>query len=318
MAKRMSTAAKAALEAIKENDIHTAVKSTSEFKRELNEAAAAAEEDAYRNSNAYKREKAIKERREYKNNLQSYMLEGWLDRVFTQSLGNRACIISEDTKALNKSLIKGFIQEEGADYLLKEMGLRSNMLATVAKFINEEVDEQMEEYDESEDKNPCINSDIRTNLYTKLDGSEEFDDVSDTIHQRVSQATQNFIQKNMVDKLNIKELMNNTKEKIDAIRTGDDETDEIIKQEQTIKMKRGISEISNRPHSIYEQIVMNLTEAVLKNDKAKEKFTTENGRLDMDSIVERATSFYTMLEMVNTLHLKEMSHEYIQNMISMK
>ena len=66
MAKRMSTAAKAALEAIKENDIHTAVKSTSEFKRELNEAAAAAEEDAYRNSNAYKREKAIKERREYK------------------------------------------------------------------------------------------------------------------------------------------------------------------------------------------------------------------------------------------------------------
>ena len=244
------------------------------------------------------------------------MLEGWLDRVFTQSLGNRASIISEDTKALNKSLIKGFIQEEGADYLLKEMGTKSNMLATVAKFINEEVDEQMDKYDE--DKNDTIESDLRSNLYTKLDGSEEFDDVSDTIHQRVSLATQNFIQKNMVDKLNIKDLMNNTKEKIDAVRTGDDETDEMIKQEQTIKMKRNISNISNRPHSIFEQLVINLTEAVLKNDKAKDKFTTENGSLDMDSIVERATSFYTMIEMVNTLHLKEMNQEYIQEMISMK
>lgn len=316
MAKRMSDAAKAALEAIKENDIHTAAKPASELMREFNEAAATVEEDAYRNSNAYKREKAIKERKEYKASLQSYMLEGWLDRVFTHSLGNRASIISEDTKALNKSLIKGFIQEEGADYLLKEMGTRSNMLATVANFINEEVDEQMDKYDE--DKNDTIESDLRSNLYTKLDGSEEFDDVSDTIHQRVSLATQNFIQKNMVDKLNIKDLMNDAKEKIDAVRTGDDETDEMIKQEQTIKMKRNINNISNRPHSIFEQLVINLTEAVLKNDKAKDKFTTENGRLDMDSIVERATSFYTMIEMVNTLHLKEMSQEYIQEMISMK
>lgn len=316
MAKKMSPAAAAALEAIQENETRKPGKTQSEIMSELNEAACAKEKEAPKYINEQKREKAIRERKEVKDNLQSYMLESWLGKVFHESLGNRLSVISEDTKALNKSLIKGFIQEEGADLLIKEMETKTNMLATVARYISEEVQNQLDKYDE--EKEIDSEEDIQNNLFEKLDGSEEFDDVSDMIHQRVSQATQDFIQKNMVDKLNIKDIMNDTKEKIDNIRTGDQEVDEEIKQEHTVRMKREIRNVSKRPHSIYEQLVINLTEAVLKNDNTKKKFTTEAGRLNMDAIVERATSFYTLIEMVNTLHLKDMTNEYIQDMISMK
>ena len=98
MAKRMSTAAKAALEAIKENDIHTAVKSTSEFKRELNEAAAAAEEDAYRNSNAYKREKAIKE---FNNYFNTDTFKAYVHWAYVDYLIKNASKLSEELKHLS-------------------------------------------------------------------------------------------------------------------------------------------------------------------------------------------------------------------------
>ena len=116
----------------------------------------------------------------------------------------------------------------------------------------------------------------------------------------------------------IKEIMNNTTERLSAVRTGDDENDEQISHEQTVKMKRAIKENNNRPHSIFEQLVINLTEQVISDTKIKEKFTTESGRLDMDGIVDRSISMYTMLEMVNVLQLKDMDHEYIQSVIGNK
>lgn len=320
----MSEAAKAAMQAIADNEKYNGPKRQSDILREQNEKAFELEHESYIRSSEYKKEKALFERSAFKDQLQSYLLEGFLEKIFNTALGSKASIISEDTKKLNKSLIKGFINEEGgADAIISMMETKSNMLAEAALYINEEVEDQMDKYDKSEDKKACIDTDEgeedpKDSMLDKIDGSEEFEDVSQEIQQRVSMATQNFIQKNMQDKMTIQDTMSDTKEKIEAIRTGDEETDEEIKQEQTIKMKRAIRNITNRPHSIYEQLVMNLTEAIMKDEKAKPKFTLESGKLDMDAIVERATSFYTLLEMVNTLNLKKMDKEYIQNMISMK
>lgn len=319
--KKRSAANQAIVEMLKEqqqqnNDSLNSSTEKSESQKNL-EKESKKEMEQYKNSKEYQRKESIKERTEFKNKLKSYLMESWLNYVFEHSLGNRKSVLSEDVLNLNKSLIKTFVNEEGVDSLLTTMSYKSNLLAEVAKYINEAVEEELKEYDK-EDTAPTINADLQNNLYDKLDGSQDFEEISDTIRERVSLATQNFIQKNMVDKLDIKEIMNNTKERLSAVRTGDDEKDEQISHEQTVKMKRAIKEINNRPHSIFEQLVINLTEQVISDPKIKEKFTTESGRLDMDGIVDRSISMYTMLEMVNALQLKDMDHEYIQSVIGNK
>lgn len=284
--------------------------------RKKNEAEAIAENERIENLHATKKAKALQERRAFISNLKSFLIESFLNHTFDKGLGNRSVIISEDTKNLNRSLVKAFVQEEGVDSLLATMKYKSNMLAEVADHIEKTIDNEVNDYDE--EVATSSDSELADDLFNKLDGSQDYNDVTEIIRSRVSQATQNFIQKNMVDKLDIKDMMATTKEKIDAVRTGDPDKDEQIRQEQTFKMKRAIREMANRPHSIYEQLVINLTEGVLKNDKVKEKFTNESGRLNMDAIVERATSFYLMLEMVNSLQLKKMDHEYIQEAIKMQ
>ena len=319
--KKRSAANQAIVEMLKEqqqqnNDSLNSSTEKTESQKNL-EKESKKEMEQYKNSKEYQRKESIKERTEFKNKLKSYLMESWLNYVFEHSLGNRKSVLSEDVLNLNKSLIKTFVNEEGVDSLLTTMSYKSNLLAEVAKYINEAVEEELKEYDK-EDIAPTINADLQNNLYDKLDGSQDFEEISDTIRERVSLATQNFIQKNMVDKLDIKEIMNNTKERLSAVRTGDDEKDEQISHEQTVKMKRAIKEINNRPHSIFEQLVINLTEQVISDPKIKEKFTTESGRLDMDGIVDRSISMYTMLEMVNALQLKDMDHEYIQSVIGNK
>ena len=81
--------------------------------------------------------------------------------------------------------------------------------------------------------------------------------------------------------------------------------------------KSNNTETAKRPHNIYEQMVINLTEQVLNNEALKEKFTV-NKKLDMDSIVERANSFYTLLETVNTLKIKKLDEDEIMKLIGMK
>ena len=319
--KKRSAANQAIVEMLKEqqqqnNDSLNSSTEKTESQKNL-EKESKKEMEQYKNSKEYQRKESIKERTEFKNKLKSYLMESWLNYVFEHSLGNRKSVLSEDVLNLNKSLIKTFVNEEGVDSLLTTMSYKSNLLAEVAKYINEAVEEELKEYDK-EDTAPTINADLQNNLYDKLDGSQDFEEISDTIRERVSLATQNFIQKNMVDKLDIKEIMNNTKERLSAVRTGDDEKDEQISHEQTVKMKRAIKEINNRPHSIFEQLVINLTEQVISDPKIKEKFTTESGRLDMNGIVDRSISMYTMLEMVNALQLKDMDHEYIQSVIGNK
>lgn len=297
------------------NESHEEKPAKSEHQKNI-EKEIARDSEREKNSIAYKKNKALKERTEFKTNLKSYLMESWLNYVFEAGLGNRKAIISEDTKALNKSLIKAFVTEEGVDFLLDRMSRKSNLLAEMAKYINEATDDAMKEYDAN--GTTSIDAELQDDMFNKLDGSQDFEDVSEVIRDRVSQATQNFIQKNMVDKLDIKEIMNDTKERINNIRSGNDETDEAIAHEQTVKMKNAVNKINKRPHSIYEQLVINLTESILANPKAKEKFTNEFGKLDMDAIVERSTSMYTMLEMVNTLRLRDLDEAYINDVISMK
>lgn len=315
--KKRSAAAEAALEAIKKYEAEANYKNesydTSKFNAKLDE-----EKAMYENTNAFK-EKKIKEAKSgFRADVKSFMVESTLDYMLNKSFQNKIVVMSEDSKRLAKSLIKQFVVEEGADKILSTMATRSNLLAEAARYIREEVDRECEEHGDDCPDHMTVNPDMKDDLYDKLDGTEEVQDIAEEINNRVSLATQNFIQKNMANKMDIKDLMATTRDKIENVRTGSTETDEEYAQEAAIKMKREISKINNRPHTVYEQLVINVTEAVVKNEDTRKKFTTESGKLNMDAIVERATVLYTMLEMLNSFQIKKMDKEYIQEAISMK
>ena len=207
--------------------------------------------------------------------------------------------------------------EEGTEEILDRMKSTSRFTSEMASIIESKAEEIMDSIDPDDPTTYTVDSEEQINFYENIDCKDDIKDLTDIIKMRVSRATEEFVEKNIADKMDIKDIMATTKDNIDSIRSGDQDTDEAIAKESTIRMKRAIAETAKRPHNIYEQMVINLTEQVLNNEALKEKFTV-NKKLDMDSIVERANSFYTLLETVNTLKIKKLDEDEIMKLIGMK
>lgn len=272
--------------------------------------------EAYFNSNSYKREKNRKAYQAFKEDVKLTVLESFLCGIMRECMGNTGIIISDETRGFNHALVSNFIKTEGADELLDRMKTKTRFTSEMAKIIKEDVDEIVNAAD-PEDPD-TFNTTSSGDFYEKLDAEDDISDITDEIRMRVSLATSEFINKNIADKENIKDIMVATKNKISTIATGDEATDEQIAKESTIRMRHQIQKLSERAHGIYEQIVINLSEQVISNDDLKAKFTTGAGQLDMDRIVESANSYYTLLEMVSSLKLKDIDEAYLEEAVKIK
>lgn len=247
----------------------------------------------------------------FKTSVKNSLLEARLNYLFEGCFEpNYLVLMSEDTKAFNRSLVTKFIKEETAEKILENCEGKTLFLSEMANDINNRYNSIMENVDKDDPESFTVSrSDIGDidsdeNFFDTLDGSQDLEEVKDLIKMRVSAATQEFITANREKKEQIQDIINVAKERIDAVRTGSDEEDEAIKMEHTLRMKRQISDLNkSKSKTVYEQIVANLTESVIKTEALKNKFTV-NGKLDMDAIVERANSMYTFLEMLNTLKIK--------------
>lgn len=279
-----------------------------------------------RRESCAKETKSIKHAK-LRNAIKTELMESALNTIFDDCFGNTTFDNTQEDDAFNQSIITNFISDEGTNKLLDSFSERTEFLSNLAFSINEAVDDAMSDFEDiGEEQEPetadtdsyVLDPQLKEDLINNIKGNEELEDIIDVIRFNVSRATEDFIQKNIVDKLNIKDIMYTTKEKLDAIKNGDDVLDKEISQEATIAAKKAIRELGKRPRSIFEQMTINLTERVLSNDQLKEAFTLESGKLDIDKIVKRSTSFYTFLEMVNTLNLRKIDDEYIKEAVLMK
>lgn len=253
-----------------------------------------------------------------RRSVKSELLEAALDTIFDKCFANTNYNNTEEDNNFNSAIVANFVDGEGVDDLLESYSTKTEFLSDLAKAVNEAADEAMEGVDPDNVDNAAIDSEPKEDLVTYIKGDENIDDISDVIRSNVSRATEDFVQKNINDKYDIKDIMTNTKEKIDAVKTDDEEVDEEIKQEHTMMAKKAIKALNKRPHSIFEQMVINMTEAVLSNDELRKSFTTEAGKLNMNKIIKRTTSYYTFLEMANTLKLTDVNEEYIREAVSLK
>ena len=244
-----------------------------------------------------------------------YLLENFLYVLTSKSLLETS--VTEVNESFLKAIIHEYVQSNGYYKIIDRMKLQNTMflaesvnyLETYHKIITEDASEEDEVHE--------IDPNNRDDFYNDLD-NESIENIADIIRRRVSQATEDFINKNMLDDINIKDILADTKEKIDTINTGNKEVDEEIKQEHTIAMKRKLQQIENRPKSVFEQLVYNISKYVINNEDIYMEYSDSQGKLDMDKIVDRAKYLYTFLEMLNTTRIENFNNSNILDAISVE
>ena len=66
-------------------------------------------------------------------------------------------------------------------------------------------------------------------------------------------------------------------------------------------------------------MVLRMSKAVVTEQSILEQFTQENGKLNMQKIIDVSEVMYTFLEMVNTLKIKNVTTDYIhETLMSIK
>lgn len=210
----------------------------------------------------------------------------------------------EDSVLFGVSLINNYIKENGADNILSKMkSVNSLLLVETANVIEETVAAIIESTDKNNKETFEISDTIKNNFYDSLD-LKGYDDVADMIKVRVSTATEEFVTMNRQDKEETDQLLKDTKEKVDS---------ELSEATRLFRLKE--DKIKNRRKNIYEQMVFSLSESIIKNESLLESYSIE-GKLSMESIMEKAEIQYIVLEMLNTIKLEEFTKDSVLELIS--
>lgn len=264
------------------------------------------------NSIKEQRESSRKAYFDFSSKVKKSLLSEALLTIFNKSLGTELEYFKNE--AFKISLVNKFIDEQGsADNLLYHCKGRSLLLSEINRSVQTSYKAIMEKANQSDPTTLIIDVDDKDNFFDSLD-LDSIEDVADQIKTRVANAIDAFMQDNINDKMDIKDIMQSTEEKINGVQDSTDGANE-IKEQYEARSKRQITNIRNkRKRTIFEQIVRNVAESSIK-DKALKELYTENGKLNMDKIIESCRVMYTLLEMVNTMKIINVNEEYLESVL---
>lgn len=281
----------------------------------INESAYSARE---RYLNDKKREKELMEsKREYSefiSNARDYFLVEAMNMILQESL-------SEDTTKENrdygKALVEGFVKENGSIKLLSTFGNKSLLLAGIADLVKESHTKVLHSCKVGESKTFKISKTIEDNFFDRLVGLND-NKITEKINERVCNSIEDFVQSNVNDKLDLEELAEKTKEKINNIKARNTEERQKIEESYTMQYNREVQKIKqrvNRKVSVYEQIMDSMTRSIVGNETIRESFLLESRQLDTGKIMGKVTTMYTFLEMLNTTKIVNVNESYIESVL---
>ena len=160
--------------------------------------------------------------------------------------------------------------------------------------------------------------DNKEEMFKKLENDAEVTDAVDIIAKRISDAETEFIQRNAEDKKKIEQIVNKVDDRIKAVTDSDKdpeskEEDIEAAQQEATRMITDIKE--KRFHSIFEELVKDNFDYIMKDVSLKESYTDINGKINVAQIVESSRVMYGFLEFVNTIQLEKVNSEYILKVI---
>lgn len=248
----------------------------------------------------------------YKDDVKKTLLKEALMHIYEGSFHN----ITDREQVLCNALLEQYIEDTGVVTLMKNMKFSESYLL---RKINEDVEAFAKEItaDATVDnpESQTIDPAKIDEFWKDIDRSDDIEDITNLIRMRVSNAEEDFINKNQEDKQDIKTVLKQTAARVQAAKgSNDNDYSEAVEESETRLANDRIYQIQHESyHNVFDRMVRNLSEVALTNEEAKKEFLAENGHLDVDKIVESARCMYTLLEMVGTIQLENVDQQYIED-----
>ena len=209
-------------------------------------------------------------------------------------------IEKEELQTTKDTIIMGFIKENGVENILNKFRKRDVVLTDIANFVNESTRAIMEENEEKLKDSETAPEDIQVSVDDResfidkmAQQKEEIEDVGAMVQTHVANNVEDFIASNVEDRQQIKDILDDVKEKVASIKAANADVAEQIKESKIMKARREIHKIKNSKKNILECMVNHLSKRVIAENH--QAFLDDRNSIKMDKIVEAAECMLTML-----------------------
>lgn len=260
--------------------------------------------------------KILNNRSQYKNKIQvenvfrhevkKTLLYESLYYLLDESLGVQ--IKSDYNDNIKKNIVCNFINENNIDHIIDSFKGKSLLLSEMYRVINQYTDSICEQSKNKQEPNAIatfeLDVDNKDNFFNDLK-TNNVNTISTLIRKRVTNSVNNFIDQNSKDQLEIKDIIQQCQDNMN--KTDSD----AVKESYELVAKKNIQKIrNNRSRNIFESMVLNICKSTMQDKTLLESYSN-NGKLNMDKIVENTTVLYTFLEMLNSTKIENIDASYI-------
>ena len=211
-----------------------------------------------------------------------------------------------------RAMVSEFVKEDYNE-ILSKMRSKSAILSEMYNVITSTRSQIIKEAEESYSDNNVdafeIKNNIKDEFFDKLNDLDT-ESISNAIRERVQDAEEKFMIDNQNDHQKIITALQLTKDKMEEVS---DKPEEVKESYQRLS-KRYITKVRNRQKSVFESMVMAVSESALKDPDLREEFV-EGAKLNVGKIVDRVKTMYTFIETVNTLQLYPVDKAYMNDLI---
>lgn len=210
-----------------------------------------------------------------------------------------------------RNILENYVNDHNPELVLKAMEEKTMYLSSMAKVIREEVEAVEEGCNKADSDTFNIKTSTNTDFFDKLNMMTN-DQLSKSIHNSVLKATQDFVEGVTKDKENMKETAEKIKAKVDELKTDDEQVKESYYRAYENRIKTSRKE---RPKNLLETVVVSLSENAHRDEVLKEAFINE-GKTNLDKIMNVATGVYVTLEAMNSSRLQVMDKRIFNEVLT--
>lgn len=245
---------------------------------------------------------------DFKEDVKFEVIHKALTRLCENSLRNP----TQEQVTVCSNIIESYIKDNGMYNILRKMkNSRNLLLRELAEDIKSTSDELINTAEE-DSEGYTINKDTIDEFIKEIDKNEDIDDVTNIIRLRVSNAEEEFVNKNDQDNENIKTILKDTAERVKNAK--DDNDNDYAEEIEESEMRIASREIYKIQHENRNSVFDRLVKAVAKKNLLS---TNEaNNHIDVEATVNTAKSIYTVLEMFSATTLETIDDEYINDTIN--
>lgn len=253
----------------------------------------------------------LNKRNRFLESVKSGFLSAAMMKLYTESFDHK---LNKRDKIVGKNLITNFIQEQGTGELLERFKYQNTLLAEMGRIVNKAYQETVETLNKQEDESkiPGRAAELKLDQTVVDDFYKDLCDLdtveaSQLIRDKVADAMSEFIDENLQNRIDYKDIIDQAKEKIQGSQ------EESAIDDTMNEAKRRINEMRRTRHkNIFHYMVEAVSKQVFKDESLNKRYVHESS-VDMDGVVNSAELIYTMLEMVNTTEMVD--EDYIRDYI---